>query len=309
MRTEHVIVIENPCRLSIDTARLKIVRDGAVNYVAAVDMAVLIIDTAQVEMTAGVVRQLSQMDVSLIFTDEKHFPVACLIPVGVHTHTVARQSSQLLLAQTLKDKFWSATIFAKLKNQALFLSALDKTQPLARLNRLAETIQPGDPENYEAQGAKLYWKEIFSDGNFKREKQKAVDARNSALNFGYAILRGLIVRYVCAAGLSPLFGYGHTNQENPYCLADDLIEPYRSCVDALVLTAISPTEEFNSMAKKRMLGLLECEALFSQDSKQIRYRMHAAIQRTVNSYLIAMEEKNESKLDFPRGFVLPLDRG
>jgi hypothetical protein len=75
-----------------------------------------------------------------------------------------------------------------------------------------------------------------------------------------------------------------------------------------VLTVIDPEQAFNSAAKKHMLGLLDCEALFSQDSKQIRYRMHSAIQRTVNSYLIAMEDNDERKLDFPGGFVLPLQR-
>jgi CRISPR-associated protein Cas1 len=173
---------------------------------------------------------------------------------------------------------------------------------------MAETIEAGDPENFEAQGAKLYWKEIFSDASFKRHKENAPDVRNSALNFGYAILRGLIVRYLSASGLSPMFGYGHTNLENPYCLADDLIEPYRPCVDALVLTVIDPEQEFNSATKKRMLGLLDCEALFAQDTKQMRFRLHAAIHRSVNSYITAMEENHESKLDFPGGFVLPLAR-
>ena len=305
MRTERVIAIENPCRLSIDTARLKIDREGSSTFVAIVDMAVLIIDTVQIELTAGVLRELAQSDVAVIVTDARHYPVALLAPVKTHTHTVRRQKMQAALPQSFADLIWATTIRAKLRNQARFLSAQGATAPLARLERMAATIQPGDPENFEAQGAKLYWKDVFKD-SFKRAKQDAPDTRNAALNFGYAIFRGLFSRYIAIAGLSPVFGFGHSNFENPCCLVDDLIEPFRPCVDALVATAIDIEIEFDSKAKKVMLRLLECEALFERNDAQVRYRMHAAIAETVNAYVRALETKRENAMDFPSGFVLPL---
>jgi CRISP-associated protein Cas1 len=305
MRTERIIAIENPCRLSIDTARLKIDREGITTFIATIDIAVLLIDTVQVELTAGVIRELAQSDTAIIVTDARHYPSALLAPIGAHTHTVRRQKLQAVLPQALADEMWATTIRAKLQNQAKFLSAQGATSPLARLERMAATIQPGDPENFEAQGAKLYWKDVFKEG-FKRTKQDAPDSRNAALNFGYAILRGLFTRYIAIAGLSPVFGFGHSNFENPYCLVDDLIEPFRPCVDALVATAIDTELPFDSKAKKIMLKLLECEALFERDSVQVRYRMHAAISETVNAYVRALEAQREKALDFPSGFVLPL---
>lgn len=305
MRTERVIAIENPCRLSIDTARLKIDRDGTTTFIAIVDMAVLIIDTVQVELTAGVVRELAQSDVAVIVTDSRHYPVALLAPVKAHTHTVRRQKLQAGLPQAFADLIWATTISAKLRNQAKFLSAQGAMAPLARLERMAASIQPGDPENFEAQGAKLYWKDVFKD-SFKRTKQDAPDARNAALNFGYAILRGLFSRYIAIAGLSPVFGFGHSNFENPCCLVDDLIEPFRPCVDALVATAIDTDNAFDSKAKKTMLRLLECEALFERNDAQVRYRMHAAVSETVNAYVRTLEVQRENAMDFPSGFVLPL---
>jgi CRISP-associated protein Cas1 len=143
MRSERVLAIANPCRLSIDTARLKIERDGVVTLVAIVDIGVLLIDTAQVELTAGVIRELSQADISIIVTDAKHYPSALLMPSAAHTHTVKRQRLQAALAQPFSDKLWAITIAAKLRNQAKFLSAQGDSNALARLERMASTIQPG----------------------------------------------------------------------------------------------------------------------------------------------------------------------
>lgn len=268
-------------------------------------MAVLLIDTVQVEMTASVLRELSQADVLVIVTDAKHYPSATLIPQSVHTHTVRRQRLQAALPQAFADKLWANTIASKLRNQARFLSAQGSEQSLARLERMANTIKPGDPENFEAQGAKLYWKDVFKE-RFKRTKQDAPDARNAALNFGYAIMRGLIARYVAIAGLSPIFGFGHINLENPYCLVDDLIEPYRPCVDAHVATMVDTSVPFDSTAKRIMLKLLDCEALMGKVDEPQRYRLHAAIHATVTSYVRALEGNREDLIEYPRGFVLPL---
>jgi CRISP-associated protein Cas1 len=305
MRSERVLAIENPCRLSIDTARLKIEREGIVTLVATVDIGVLLIDTVQVELTAGVIRELTQADIPIIVTDAKHYPIALLMPTAAHTHTVKRQRLQAALEQSFSDKLWSVTIAAKLRNQAKFLSAQGDSNALARLERMASTIQPGDPENFEAQGAKLYWRDVFKE-KFKREKQGAVDVRNSALNFGYAVLRGLFARYISVSGLSPIFGFGHSNFENPYCLIDDLIEPFRPCVDALVATMIDSEKFFDAANKRVVLKLLDCEALFEQNGQIKKYRMHTAIYETVTAYTRALEGKRENLLEYPIGFVLPL---
>jgi CRISP-associated protein Cas1 len=305
MRSERVLAIENPCRLSIDTARLKIEQEGTTTFIAIVDIGVLLIDTVQVELTAGVIRELTQADIAIIVTDAKHYPSALLMPSAVHTHTVKRQRLQAALQQSFCNNLWSITIAAKLRNQAKFLSAQGDSTALARLQRMASTIQPGDPENFEAQGAKLYWREVFKE-KFKREKQGAEEVRNAALNFGYAILRGLFARYISISGLSPVFGFGHSNFENPYCLIDDLIEPYRPCVDALVATMIENERSFDGANKRVVLKLLDCEALFEAQGQIKKYRLHTAIYETVTAYTRALEGKRENLLEYPIGFVLPL---
>jgi CRISPR-associated protein Cas1 len=305
MRSERVLAIENPCRLSIDTARLKIEREGITSSVAIVDIGVLLIDTVQVELTAGVIRELAQADIAIIVTDAKHYPSALLMPSAAHTHTVKRQRLQATMQKTFCDNLWAITIAAKLRNQAKFLSAQGNSDALARFERMANTIQAGDPENFEAQGAKLYWRDVFKE-KFKREKQGAEDVRNAALNFGYAILRGLFARYISVSGLSPVFGFGHSNFENPYCLVDDLIEPYRPCVDALVATMINYESNFDGANKRIVLKLLDCEALIESQGQIKKYRLHTAIYETITAYARALEGRRENLLEYPIGFVLPL---
>lgn len=304
MRTDRVIVVETPSRLRIDTGRLRIDREGQTAFISVEDIGLLLIDTPQVELTASVVQELSNADVAMIVTDARHYPAAILMPRHAHTHSVRRQRLQAGLAAPQAARLWAGTVSAKLRNQARFLAAQGRPSAIARLERMAESVQPGDPSNFEAQGAKLYWREVFKEA-FKRSKRNAPDARNAALNFGYAILRGLLARYVSVAGLSPIFGFGHDNKENPYCLIDDLIEPYRPCVDALVATEIDLAEPFDSKAKRAMLKLLDCEALMGEGQDQQRFRLHAASYETVKTYVRALE-RDEELVDYPRGFVLPL---
>jgi CRISPR-associated protein Cas1 len=98
------------------------------------------------------------------------------------------------------------------------------------LERLANKVQPGDSDQCEGQGARHYWKHLLSEG-FRRSKQGATDLLNARLNFGYAVLRSLIARNLACAGLNGCLGVGHCNQQNPFHLADDLIEPYRFLVE------------------------------------------------------------------------------
>jgi CRISP-associated protein Cas1 len=302
VRLERVIAIESACRLSLDTGRLAIERHGCdARYVALVDVAALVFDTSQIEVTSGLLQACAENDIPVVVTDSKHYVAGLLMPVTPHTGTVQRQRRQALLSKSVADAVWQRIVQAKIRNQARFLSANGAHTPFARLERMAETVAPGDPENFEAQAARLYWPALFGSG-FKRAKPDAPDARNAALNYGYAILRGLISRHLALAGLSPVFGVGHANAENPYCLIDDLIEPYRPCVDALVVTALEAGAPFDSAAKRTMLKLLECEALFGDT----RYRLHTGIGESVQSFVRALEADNAKPLVFPNGYTLPL---
>lgn len=85
-----------------------------------------------------------------------------------------------------------------------------------------------DPDNLEAQGAQRYWPKLFGR-EFRRDR--TADDANALLNYGYAIVRAACARALVASGLIPSLGVWHRNRSNPFCLADDLLEPWRPIVD------------------------------------------------------------------------------
>ncbi len=143
-------------------------------------------------------------------------------------------------------------IQAKITNQAALLLRNDHLSP--KLNRLSKMVKNGDPDNYEAQAASYYWKHLFHDFHFIRERFGA--APNGLLNYGYTILRGVVARALVGSGLLPTLGIHHHNKYNAYCLADDVMEPYRPFVDGLVVSLVEQgRKELDQESKQWLLKI------------------------------------------------------
>jgi CRISP-associated protein Cas1 len=295
MRLERILVFENACFLRIDTSRLMVDKQGEqTKTVALVDIAAIIIESPQVVITAAALQGLASADIAVLISDAKHQPASMLFPVGEHVATVARQREQALMSQPLADTLWQLLVSAKIANQRALLEFAQKPKILARLQRLSETVTPGDPQNCEAQAAQLYWSELFDD-DFRREKQGAEDHVNKCLNYGYTIVRSLIARYVALSGLSGIYGIGHSNQTNSLALVDDLIEPFRASVDALIWTELQDME-WGSDAKRAILKILQVPVRL--DGKE--YRLSAAAAECVNSYVRCVSARSEKFLLTPQ---------
>ena len=189
MRLERILIFESACYLRIDTSRLCIqIRNETPRFVALIDIAAVMIDSAQVVITGGTLQALADFDIPILITNQKHQPAAMLHPIGGHVATVARQRAQANAPQQFSEKIWAKIVSDKIFNQYRLLEFTEQTTAVARLKRLAITVKQGDPENHEAQAAQAYWPELF-DRKFRREKQGADDKLNSALNFGYTVVR------------------------------------------------------------------------------------------------------------------------
>lgn len=300
MRSERVLVFETAARLSLDAGRLCVSRAGIPDsHCALVDLAAVVIDTPMVEITSGLLQALGHADVAVVINDARHQPIYTWVAQGEHGQMQRRHRQQLAMPESLRAELWSVTVAAKLANQARLMQLLGKTEGLARLQRMASAVPVGDPQNFEGQGARLYWPQLFGH-EFRRRKQGAEDGCNAALNFGYAMLRSLLARYIGLAGLHPAFGYGHINQGSASCLIDDLIEPYRPCVDELVATLLVGLPSLDSAAKRQVLRVLDVQA--SMNAQQ--YRLHVAVSESVNSLVRALEQRDAKCLQFPHGFQL-----
>jgi CRISP-associated protein Cas1 len=179
---------------------------------------------------------LLENNCAVITCDSSHLPVGLMLPLCGNTTQSERFRNQIEASLPLKKQLWQQTITAKIENQAAVLAI--QGVEIRNMQTWANDVKSGDSDNLEARAAVYYWKNLFADRpNFVRDREG--DFPNALLNYGYAILRALVARSLVISGLLPTIGIHHHNRYNAYCLADDIMEPYRPFVDAVVVDFIS----------------------------------------------------------------------
>ena len=223
------------------------------------DLGVLVLDNKQITITSGVMEALLENNCALITCDSKSMPVGLMLPLYGNTTQNERFRKQLDASVPLKKQLWQQTIQAKINNQAGVLSVC--IQEEAKCMRIwASDVRSGDPDNLEARAAAYYWKTLFADvDGFTRDRDGIPP--NNLLNYGYAILRAVVARGLVTSGLLPTLGIHHHNRYNAYCLADDIMEPYRPFVDKLVFELYNQYGETVSLTKEIKTSLLSIPTL------------------------------------------------
>ena len=187
------------------------------------------LDHFQITISNQLITKLQGNNVAIINCDAHHLPLSTMLPLYGHTEHSERVKYQIEASEPLKKQLWKQTVEQKIKNQQTLLKLFDK--PYTHIDHYIQNIKSGDITNMEAKAAQFYWKNLFDD--FTRERFG--NAPNNLLNFGYAVLRSIIARALVSSGLLPVLGIFHKNKYNPYCLADDIMEPYRPFVDKIVV--------------------------------------------------------------------------
>lgn len=279
MSEHRALLIENAARLSIDCARLKIEREGFKDAFAAPhDIAVLVLHHPAISITHQALRTLADAGAFVLLTNDQHLPCGWLWPWGGSVVRGTRLRLQVALINTpLQGELWAQLVRAKVLTQASNLRHFNLNGALY-LERLAEKVEPRDPDNCEAQAAAHYWKHFF-DSDFERDKPLATDPINARLNYGYAVLRACVGRELAAAGLEPALGLGHHNLQNPFCLADDVMEPFRYLVDRHV-KADNALLPFEGKEKLKTLEFIKSEVTMNGQD----YRFPAALAESVASF-------------------------
>ena len=242
------------------------------------DVGVVILDHKQITITQALMTALLENNCAIITTNDQHLPVGLHLPLDGHNLQNERFREQLDASEPLKKQMWQQTVTSKILGQAAIL----EEQDVENKNMLAwaKTVRSGDVENLEGRAAAYYWRNVFHNPDFVRGQEG--DPPNNLLNYGYAIVRAMVARALVAAGILPTLGIHHHNRYNAYCLADDIMEPYRSFVDQLVIDMMKRYEnisELNTEMKRDLLGLSYQDVLI--DGK--RSPMQIAIQTTANS--------------------------
>lgn len=228
--TERVIDISGAAAsLSVSRGQLAIKTDSGKTTVPLVDIAALVVSHPSVTYSQAVLSGIAREGGTFIACDEKHMPLAMLLPLVGHYVQAERMAMQATISVPLKKQLWKQLVQRKIKAQGAVLQEFRGEDHGFGL--MAGKVRSGDPDNMEAQAARRYWTALF--GKEFRRRREAPD-QNRLLNYGYAVLRGLVARAVCASGLHPSMGLHHHNRYDSFCLADDLMEPFRPLVDMTV---------------------------------------------------------------------------
>ena len=232
---------------------------GGKNTIPIEDIGVVVLDNKQITITHGVLEALLGNNAAVITCDSSRMPVGLMLPLCGNTTQNERFRAQLGASLPLQKQLWQQTVQAKITNQA---AVLKECRGAVVKNMLvwASDVKSGDSENLEARAAVYYWANMFRhiDG-FRRDREGVPP--NNLLNYGYAILRAIVARGLVSSGLLPTLGIHHHNRYNAYCLADDIMEPYRPFVDRLVAEIVENGEDFYELTKSLKARLLSIPVL------------------------------------------------
>ncbi len=230
---KRTLLFSNPAYLSTKNEQLVVAypeEDKPEKTVPIEDIGVVVLENRQVTISNALLDKLLNNKVAVVSCDEKHMPVGLMMPLNAHTEHNERIRHQLKASKPLNKNLWQQTVVAKIENQLALLK--ERGIPIQKMEYLSKNVQSGDKTNAEGQAAAYYWQHLFEIEGFTREQYGLPP--NNLLNYGYAILRAIVARALVSSGLLPVLGIFHCNKYNAYCLADDMMEPYRPYVDLIV---------------------------------------------------------------------------
>lgn len=245
------------------------------------DIGVLVLDNKQITITSGVLEALLENNCAVITCDSKSMPIGLMLPLYGNTTQNERFRHQLDASLPLKKQLWQQTIKVKIENQAAVLKKCSKEE-IRCMKVWASEVKSGDSENMEARAAAYYWKNLFSIDGFTRDRNGIPP--NNLLNYGYAILRAVVARGLMSSGLLPTLGIHHHNRYNAYCLADDIMEPYRPYIDELVYSIVESGMNYTELSKEIKGQLLTIPTLEVNISGKRSPLMVAVGQTTASLY-------------------------
>lgn len=245
------------------------------------DIGVVVLDHKQITITSGVLEALLENNCAIITCDSKSMPVGLMLPLCGNTTQNERFRQQLDASLPLLKQLWQQTVRAKIENQASVLQECSGGE-IRCMKVWADDVKSGDSNNLEARAAAYYWKNLFPIKDFTRDREGVPP--NNLLNYGYAILRAIVARGLVASGLLPTLGIHHHNRYNAYCLADDIMEPYRPYVDRLVYNMINQDVDYTELTKELKAQLLTIPTLETNIGGKRSPLMVAVGQTTASLY-------------------------
>lgn len=277
---KRTIYFGNPAYLKTTNEQLVVERkEQESKQVPIEDIGLVVLDHQQITISQALLAKLLANNVAVVTCNDTHHPVGMLLNLDGHTLQSQRFKDQLGCSLPLKKQLWAQTVESKIRNQAALLE--ERRIESKYLRTLADTVKSGDAGNHEAKAAAYYWSRFFPDF-LEFTRQREGPPPNNLLNYGYAILRALVARALVGSGLLPVMGIHHRNQYNAYCLADDIMEPYRPYVDAQVYQLVRNHGRYLELTPDMKKALLALPAMDVRIDGQTSPLMNA-VTRTTSS--------------------------
>lgn len=287
------LFIESNVRLSVKNEQL-VVLNNEEHTIPLEDINSICIDSLRTNITTYTLNKIVEHDIILYVCDEKHLPKGMLLSVNNYSRKLRNLKRQIEMPKPILKRMWQSIVMQKIENQALVLKELEYYDSYKELKLISNKVLSGDSTNMEAVAAAIYFKTIFG----KDFSRKNADLYNSCLNYGYAIVRGMISRSLVVYGFEPALGIFHHNQLNAFNLADDIIECFRPLVDLYVLKNVTIKDELDSDTKRVIYNLINILILIDGKS----YNIQTAIENVVKSLATSFENKsNDIKLPVLNG--------
>ena len=307
---KRTLYFENPAYLSLKNEQLLIrfpeiekndslpeaFKRSAEKTIPIEDIGIIVLDHKQITLTQALMEKLLENNASIVSCDSQHMPRGMFLPLAKNTIQTQLFTAQIKASEPLKKQLWQQTIMAKIDNQATVLT--QRGISVDNMLYWSKSVKSGDSENHEARAAAYYWSYIFEDviPNFKREREGMYP--NNLLNYGYAILRAIVARCLVGSGLLPTLGIHHRNKYNAYCLADDIMEPYRPFVDKCVCQIIQKYKNQTELSKEIKQELLSIPVLDVRIDGE-RSPLMVGMQRTTATLARCFEGKLR-KIKYPQ---------
>jgi len=295
---KRTLYFSNPAFLSLRNAQLVVEFPKEANkekqQVPIEDIGLVVLDHGQITFTQGIVNALTDQNAAMLWCNEKHLPNGMLVNITGNSTFSEALRIQLEASEPLKKQLWKQTIQQKICNQAKVLDLMghDGTP----LRNMAEKVGSGDPENIEGRAASRYWDLLLRKYNVTRGQDEPMP--NPFFNYAYAILRAITARSLVARGFLPALGIHHSNKYNPFCLADDIMEPYRPIADWMVLQWLNEIPSFperlRTADKATLLQLPVLDVWINEKQSPLMVGM----QRTTAG-LMACFEGTQRKVPYP----------
>ncbi|NBK98451.1 MAG: type II CRISPR-associated endonuclease Cas1 [Erysipelotrichia bacterium] len=270
----RTLFISEPCKLKLADNNLILTqqKDNVPISIPLSDIDTIVLESLQSSITSLLLSKIVEYKIAFVICGNNFTPNGILYHMGAHCRNTKVAKAQVLMSQEQKDLLWQQILRQKIINQANTIKAkIHDQKAYLKLMEYADNVSPGDKEFVEGYAAAFYFSKLFPQ--LRRRRENLIDIRDSALNYGYAILRSCISRSLTVTGLLPMFGIKHDNELNAFNLTDDMIEPFRSLVDCVVYDLFDGVEDFGDFLQKEhkvaLLSILSQKCSIENQNKSV----------------------------------------